>query len=408
MIIATFGPTTAWVGKSITREGHVFVLEGHGPISAQDVMEYDRQGNLAWATDGTRAWVEAMAEASRVSQAAPPAITTASSATNRVPGAMAPSGVPGATAPSGVPGAMAPSVLPTPGAAVHARPRSTGLEGVSRGDWVVVAGSLAMFFGMLLTWTADRYSFAGGWFPMLAAIAAVVVVVLSSGVIPERRYEMSGRAPLIIMGLGAVAFLIVLIGMIVQTADGWEAGSSVALLGAAAVLGGGFLKMRDPVVAVPVAAAVFAGNAMQAANVAFTPPRASAQTPGETPGSSGARATGVEPPPPGTATLAQADPRSADTIVEPPATAEPPVPAASPVPVASPVPAASSIPIASSIPVASPVPVDQPASGPATAEAPADPPATSVADEIAKLAELREKGMLTDDEFAAFKARLME
>ncbi len=326
MIIATFGPTTAWVGKSITRDGHVFVLEGHGPISAQDVMEYDRQGCLAWATDGTRAWVEAMAEASQVSQAGVPAITTASSPTN------------------GVAGAPAPSSRPTPGVAVSAKPRSTGLEGVSRGDWVVVAGSLAMFFGMLLARTADIYTFAGGWFPMLAAIAAVVLVVLSSGVIPERRYEMSGRSPLIIMGLGAVALLIVLIGMIVQTADGWEAGSSVALLGAVAVLAGGFLKMREPVAVVPVAASVFAGNAMQTANVAFAPPHASVQTPGSTPISSVAQTTDVEPPAP----------------------------------------------------------------GPATAEAPTDPAATSAADEIAKLAGLREKGMLTDDEFAAFKAKLME
>ena len=360
MIIATFGPTTAWVGKSITREGHVFVLEGHGPISAQDVMEYDRKGNLAWATDGTRAWVEAMAEALRVSQAALPSTTTASSATN------------------GVPGATAPSPRPIPGVVVYARPRSTGLEGVSRGDWVVVAGSLAMFFGMLLARTSDTYTFAGGWFPILAAIAAVVLVVLSSGVIPERRYEMSGRSPLIIMGLGAVAFLIVLIGLIVETGDGWEAGSSVALLGAVAVLGGGYLKMHDPVAAVPVAASVFAGNAMQAANVAFTPPHTSVQTPGDTPGSSVAQTTDVEPPAPGPATSAQADPRSAATIVERPANAQPPVPVA------------------------------LPASGAATAEAPTDPPATSVADEIANLAELREKGMLTDAEFAAFKARLME
>jgi len=338
----------------------VFVLEGHGPISAQDVMEYDSQGHLAWATDGTRAWVEAMAEASRVSQAAPPAITTASSAANRVPGA------------------TAPSSLPTPGAAVYAGPRSTGLEGVSRGDWVVVAGSLAMFFGILLAWTAGTHHIAGGWFPMLAAIAAVVLVVLSSGVIPERRYEMSGRAPLIIMGLGAVAFLIVLIGMIAETTDSWETGSSVALLGAAAVLGGGFLKMRDPVVAVPVAAAVFAGNAMPTANVAFAPPHTSGQTPGGTPGTWGAQTTDVKPPAPGPATSAQADPRIADTLVEPPATAKPPVSD------------------------------EPPASSPATAEAPTDPPATSVADEIAKLAELREKGMLTDDEFAVFKAKLME
>lgn len=57
MLIATFGPTTGWVGKQITREGDAFILEGHGPISAADIMEYDRSGHLVWAIDGTRAWV---------------------------------------------------------------------------------------------------------------------------------------------------------------------------------------------------------------------------------------------------------------------------------------------------------------------------------------------------------------
>jgi len=57
MIIATFGPTTAWAGKTITREGDVFTLEGHGPITPADVMEYDRKGQLIWVNDGTRAWV---------------------------------------------------------------------------------------------------------------------------------------------------------------------------------------------------------------------------------------------------------------------------------------------------------------------------------------------------------------
>lgn len=61
MIIATFGPTTGWAGKAITREGEVFTLEGHGPITAADVMEYDRQGQLVWANDGARAWVGAKA-----------------------------------------------------------------------------------------------------------------------------------------------------------------------------------------------------------------------------------------------------------------------------------------------------------------------------------------------------------
>lgn len=66
MIIATFGPTTGWAGKTITREGEVFTLEDHGPISAADVMEYDRQGHLVWANDGTRAWVGAKASRSSV------------------------------------------------------------------------------------------------------------------------------------------------------------------------------------------------------------------------------------------------------------------------------------------------------------------------------------------------------
>ena len=52
MLIATFGPTTAWVGMQITREGDAFVLEGHGPISAGDIMEYDRKATLCGLTPG--------------------------------------------------------------------------------------------------------------------------------------------------------------------------------------------------------------------------------------------------------------------------------------------------------------------------------------------------------------------
>jgi hypothetical protein len=71
MLIATFGPTTAWVGKTITREGDAFLLEGYGRISAGDIMEYDRQGHLAWANDGTRAWVGSKAKGLRASSATP-------------------------------------------------------------------------------------------------------------------------------------------------------------------------------------------------------------------------------------------------------------------------------------------------------------------------------------------------
>ena len=76
MLIATFGPTTAWAGKTITRAGDAFVLEGHGPISAGDVMEYDRQGHLLWVNDGARALVGSKAGGSQMLNAAT-AIATA-------------------------------------------------------------------------------------------------------------------------------------------------------------------------------------------------------------------------------------------------------------------------------------------------------------------------------------------
>ena len=57
MLIATFGPSTGWVGKSITFENEQFLLEGYGPITAADVIEYDRQGHLVWASDVVLRWV---------------------------------------------------------------------------------------------------------------------------------------------------------------------------------------------------------------------------------------------------------------------------------------------------------------------------------------------------------------
>ena len=40
------------------------MLEGHGPIGAEGVMEYDRQGHLVWESEGTRAWVGSKAASS--------------------------------------------------------------------------------------------------------------------------------------------------------------------------------------------------------------------------------------------------------------------------------------------------------------------------------------------------------
>jgi len=93
MLIATFGPSTGWAGKTISFENEQFVLEGHGPITAANVVEYDRQGHLVWASEGTRGWVGA--------RAAPPSQPVADP-----PGHIPPigAGLPAAQSKKGLPG----------------------------------------------------------------------------------------------------------------------------------------------------------------------------------------------------------------------------------------------------------------------------------------------------------------
>jgi len=56
MVIATFNSATGWAGKTITHDNGVFTLEGHGPITAQDVLSYDEAGHIEWAYDGLKDW----------------------------------------------------------------------------------------------------------------------------------------------------------------------------------------------------------------------------------------------------------------------------------------------------------------------------------------------------------------
>jgi hypothetical protein len=72
MLIATFDSTTDLAGKTITREGDAFVLQDHGPISARDVMEFDKQGQLVWSTEGAWAWVGSLAQKAPVASADTP------------------------------------------------------------------------------------------------------------------------------------------------------------------------------------------------------------------------------------------------------------------------------------------------------------------------------------------------
>ena len=89
MLIATFGESTGWAGKTITREGEYFILQDHGPISADDVMEYDRQGHLTWANDGMRAWVGSQVKSLQQQRAGAPstqATTVAASPASQTTG----------------------------------------------------------------------------------------------------------------------------------------------------------------------------------------------------------------------------------------------------------------------------------------------------------------------------------
>jgi hypothetical protein len=65
MLVATFNQTTGWAGKSITYEDEQFILEGLGAISSADVLAYDCQAHLSWASAGLRDWVEQVAQADR-------------------------------------------------------------------------------------------------------------------------------------------------------------------------------------------------------------------------------------------------------------------------------------------------------------------------------------------------------
>jgi len=56
MLVATFGPSTAWQGREIIWDVDHFILVGHGAIPAAGVLDYDRRGQLIWAQPDYRAW----------------------------------------------------------------------------------------------------------------------------------------------------------------------------------------------------------------------------------------------------------------------------------------------------------------------------------------------------------------
>ena len=78
MVVATFAPSSDWVGRTITYEDGRFTLEGYGAITAADVLTYDRQGQISWAYAGLREWVQTIASASPVPAASQVPVSDAS------------------------------------------------------------------------------------------------------------------------------------------------------------------------------------------------------------------------------------------------------------------------------------------------------------------------------------------
>ncbi|MGO8683097.1 MAG: hypothetical protein ACLQUT_00730 [Thermoleophilia bacterium] len=70
MLVAVFNQTTGWSGKTITYEEvqRQFILQDHGPITAQNVLDYDAQGQVEWAREGLCEWARDFAGWERTSR----------------------------------------------------------------------------------------------------------------------------------------------------------------------------------------------------------------------------------------------------------------------------------------------------------------------------------------------------
>lgn len=142
MLVATFGPTTGWAGRTITYYEGRFTLEGHGLVTAHDVLEYDRQGHLTWAYDGLREWAYSLAPP----PAAAPAVTMQApspQATTPLPVAAGEAQTPAAaSATAGPPGAEAGSLTAGPAAvaqeamAQEAEPAATMVQDMWRARYL--------------------------------------------------------------------------------------------------------------------------------------------------------------------------------------------------------------------------------------------------------------------------------
>lgn len=239
MIIATFGPSTGWVGKTVRYDDGRFILEGFGEIDVSAVVDYDRQGHLIWAYAGLREWVyetaglpapAGSATLAATEQAAPTVAQTGvtqpsvpQAASEAAPAASpaqpvvppAPSAALGAYAAEAVPPvtpeAPAPptAVPPTP-----AQPTTAPAEpplgapppaARGRGGWFVLGGVVALAAIVGLVVAGGRMRDGLGVAFTLLAVAALVTVVLAATRSAPLSRGFGGAAPRTLLVASGVA-----------------------------------------------------------------------------------------------------------------------------------------------------------------------------------------------------------
>jgi len=167
LVVATFGPTTGWVGKTISYENQQFVLQGVGPLAAEAILELDRQGHLLWAYAGLREWVQGLVAA--------PAQQTATAATPQAAPVVAAQQAATAAAPQVAPATPAQQVwLPA-----ESRPGGFAPAGsAAGGGWAAAAGEPSSA-GRGRTWVLPTALLVG------LAVVAVLATILEGGYVRD-------------------------------------------------------------------------------------------------------------------------------------------------------------------------------------------------------------------------------
>ena len=93
LLVAVFNQRSERSGKTVSYEDaqRQFILQDHGPITAQALLGYDAQGQLDWADEGLREWAQKAAQAAAAQAAAAPAQGAAERPSPTVEAAAAPS-----------------------------------------------------------------------------------------------------------------------------------------------------------------------------------------------------------------------------------------------------------------------------------------------------------------------------